>query len=113
MAGQRYCDGVPWQKSFQDAVKQTGANGMTGLKLIAEGIGRGPVGSIIGVAKATAKAIVDTKKDDKKDNKKKRELVDEDIVLNQRDFEIVERDEDFNLGERFLFGLELLTTSDF
>jgi len=66
MAGQRYCDGVPWQKSFQEAVKQTGANGVTGLKIMAEGIGRGPVGMVVGAAKATAKAIIDAKKEDKK-----------------------------------------------
>jgi hypothetical protein len=110
MAGQRYCDGVPWQKSFQDAVKQTGANGVTGLKLMAEGIGRGPVGTIVGAAKATAKAITDAKKqdkkhdkkEDKKQGKKKRELAGEDVILNRRDFEIVERDGDFNLGKRFL-----------
>jgi len=98
MAGQRYCDGVPWQKSFQDAVKQTGANGVTGLKLIAEGMGRGPVGMIANMAKTTAKAIIDG---NKKGNKKKRELVDENtLILNRRNFEIVERDEHFNLVER-------------
>ncbi|KAF9525579.1 hypothetical protein CPB83DRAFT_859242 [Crepidotus variabilis] len=70
MAGQRYCTGVPWQKSFQDAVKQTGANGVTGLKLMAEGIGRGPVGMLAGVAKATAKAIIDAKKTTKKTSQK-------------------------------------------
>lgn len=65
MAGQRYCDGVSWEKSFQDAVRQTGANGLTSLKLVGESIGRGPVGSLVGVAKTTAKAIIEAEKESK------------------------------------------------
>ena len=107
MAGQRYCDGVPWQKSFQDAVRQTGANGVTGLKMMAEGMGRGPVGMIANMAKTTAKAIIDAEKTTggKKSGKKKRELVDENsLILNRQNFEIVERDEHFNFGKGFLVG---------
>jgi len=128
MAGQRYCTGVPWQKSFQDAVKQTGANGVTGLKMMAEGIGRGPIGMIAGMAKTTAKALIDAKKHapakqaapkkaaphkaapakkaapPKKapaPKKKKRDVEEEtSAVLNRRNFEIVERDEEFNFVER-------------
>lgn len=48
MAGQRYCKGENWEKSFQKAVSQTGANGKMGLKLMASGIARGPVGLIAG-----------------------------------------------------------------
>ena len=70
MAGQRYCKGESWEKSFQKAVSQTGANGITGLKMMAEGIGRGPVGMIAGMAKSTAKALIDAKKE-KKGNQKK------------------------------------------
>ncbi|TEB30826.1 hypothetical protein FA13DRAFT_1733248 [Coprinellus micaceus] len=63
MAGQRYCKGKSWEKSFQEAVSQTGANGVTGLKMMAEGIGRGPVGMVVNMAKSTAKAIIDAKKE--------------------------------------------------
>lgn len=66
MAGQRYCKGESWEKSFQKAVSQTGANGITGLKMMAEGIGRGPVGTLVGAVKTTTKAILDAKKEQKK-----------------------------------------------
>lgn len=66
MAPQTYCKGENWEKGFYDAVKQTGANGLTGLKIMAEGIGRGPVGMAVGAAKATASAIQDAKKQGKK-----------------------------------------------
>ncbi|KAH6913893.1 hypothetical protein BKA70DRAFT_1217587 [Coprinopsis sp. MPI-PUGE-AT-0042] len=69
MAAQTYCKGEDWTKGFQKAVKQTGANGMTGLKIMAEGIGRGPVGMAVGAAKATKKALDDVKKQDKKEKK--------------------------------------------
>ncbi|KAH6913892.1 hypothetical protein BKA70DRAFT_1259792 [Coprinopsis sp. MPI-PUGE-AT-0042] len=97
MAGQRYCKGEPWNKSFQKAIKQTGANGAASLKMMAEGIGRGPVGMIAGMAKTTAKALVKAKKE-----KKKRSLAeDEDIVLGRSDvYEFVERDEEMNLVQR-------------
>ena len=70
MAGQRYCKGESWEKSFQKAVSQTGANGITGLKMMAEGIGRGPVGMIAGMAKSTAIALIDAKKEKKANQKK-------------------------------------------
>ena len=106
MAAQRYCDGVPWQKSFQDAVKQTGANGVQGLKLMAEGIGRGPVGTIVGATKATVNALNDAKKN------KKREFIDDAEILERRDFEVIERDEDMNLVERGLYSTFDLVTRD-
>ena len=71
MAGQRYCKGEAWNKSFQKAIKQTGANGKAGLKMMAEGIGRGPIGMIAGAAKTTAKALIKAKKEKKDKGKKK------------------------------------------
>ena len=113
MAGQRYCKGEAWNVSFQKAVKQTGANGVAGLKMMAEGIGRGPVGMIAGMAKTTAKALIKAKKEKgKKDNgkkdkgkkdkgKKKRSFEeDDDVLLGRSDvYEFIERDEDMNLGQ--------------
>ncbi|KAJ3550616.1 hypothetical protein NMY22_g346 [Coprinellus aureogranulatus] len=69
MAGQRYCKGESWNKSFQKAVSQTGANGITGLKMMAEGIGRGPVGMIANMAKSTAKAVIKANKEIKANKK--------------------------------------------
>jgi hypothetical protein len=66
MAPQTYCKGESVQESFQKAVKQTGANGMTSLKLIGESIGRGPVGSIIGATKTTTKALAKVRANSKK-----------------------------------------------
>ncbi|TEB30835.1 hypothetical protein FA13DRAFT_1853385 [Coprinellus micaceus] len=154
MAPQTYCKGESVQESFQKAVKQTGANGMTSLKLIGESIGRGPVGSIIGATKTTTKALAEAKKEKakalakggkkgkkaaskkggskpkkggakpKKQSKKpspkkkavpkksnnrkhKRDLAGEDVleVVNKRDFEVVERDEDMNLIERAKYSM--------
>lgn len=103
MAGQRYCKGEPWNKSFQKAIKQTGANGMAALKGMAEGIGRGPVGMVAGLAKTAAKGIAKSKKEKKKkEHKHKKRSLEEgdDTLLGRSDvYEFVERDEDMNLGE--------------
>lgn len=187
MAGQRYCKGESWNKSFQKAVSQTGANGITGLKMMAEGIGRGPVGMVANMAKSTAKAIIkgnketkaskaaaakkagksSSKKSAKKEKKssskksaskkaapkkkeskkaaskkstskkasapkkastskkaaapkksakstqkKKRDLDDEEIMLNRRDFDVVERDEDMNLIQRAEYSIFDIVTRD-
>lgn len=183
MAGQRYCKGESWNKSFQKAVKQTGANGITGLKMMAEGIGRGPVGMVAGMAKSTAKALIKAKKETKaskaaakksnskksakekkssskkstpkkaapkkkggkkaaskkapskkaskkstpkkaapkkaaapkksgKSGKKKRDLEDEELIMNRRDFDVVERDEDMNLVQRAEYSIFDLVSRD-
>ncbi|KAF6761917.1 hypothetical protein DFP72DRAFT_877433 [Ephemerocybe angulata] len=70
MAAQRYCDGVPWQKSFQDAVRQTGANGKMALKLVGESLGRSPVGGAISLAKNAAMEVVKANKEKKEREKK-------------------------------------------
>ncbi|KAF6761926.1 hypothetical protein DFP72DRAFT_877472 [Ephemerocybe angulata] len=128
MAAQRYCDGVPWQKSFQDAVRQTGANGKMALKLVGESLGRSPLGGAVSLAKNAAMEVVKAnkekkerekksdagkhkkapkqaphkkqKKQKKKPNKHKRDLSEEKTIMNRRDFEIVERDERMNLVKR-------------
>ncbi|KAF5333178.1 hypothetical protein D9611_002800 [Ephemerocybe angulata] len=69
MAAQRYCDGVPWQKSFQDAVRQTGANGKMALKLVGESLGRSPVGGAISLAKNAAMEVVKANKEKKEREK--------------------------------------------
>lgn len=169
MAGQRYCKGESWNKSFQKAVSQTGANGITGLKMMAEGIGRGPAGMIAGMAKTTAKALIDAKKNKKaagkkgkeapkkakkapkkqnapkksskpakskpakskpakskpakskpaksntkasKNKKQKRDLEDEELMLNRRDFEVVERDENMDFVQRSEYSTFDLVTRD-
>ncbi|KAF6761925.1 hypothetical protein DFP72DRAFT_877470 [Ephemerocybe angulata] len=75
MAAQRYCDGVPWQKSFNDAIEQTGANGKMALKLVGESLGRSPVGGAISLAKNTAMEVIKANKEiaAKKEERKKAE----------------------------------------
>ncbi|KAF5333636.1 hypothetical protein D9611_002784 [Ephemerocybe angulata] len=125
MAAQTYCDGEDPKKGFQRAVKQTGAIGRETLKLIGTSLGTGPVGTIaktvknvVGESKkahkqneaARKKNAKNAKKEQKKAPKQKkarggkrhkRELEMEDgVVVNRRDFEIVERDEDMNFVGR-------------
>ncbi|KAF6761932.1 hypothetical protein DFP72DRAFT_877498 [Ephemerocybe angulata] len=129
MAAQTYCDGEDPKKGFQRAVKQTGAIGRETLKLIGTSLGSGPVGTIakmvknvVGESKKAHKQNeAARKKNAKKEQKQKapkpkkapkqkkarggkkqkRELEMEDgVVVNRRDFEIVERDEDMNFVGR-------------
>jgi hypothetical protein len=138
MAGIQSCDSdkknpkEAAKKHLNEAAKQSGANGGKALKIIAESAGRSPLGSVAGLAKTTASEIKDAKKQDKaakkaappppkKENKpapkknekkKKRELVEE-VVLNVRDFEVVERDEDLSFVKRSDYTLyDLYTRSD-
>ncbi|KAF6743169.1 hypothetical protein DFP72DRAFT_1178442 [Ephemerocybe angulata] len=107
MAAQRYCTDVPWQKSFKAAIKQTGAIAKKTFEMVGKSLRGTPIAGVANLAKNAAKEVIKSIKN----KKKKRSLdFDEEDIMNRRDFEIVERDEDMSLVERAQYSTFNLAT---